>query len=75
MAEKEGRTSVFAIPKVLVTTSLSVPRVAEIVGLMRKSMETTPSTKGKKVGLAMKYADVCGKVEAVLKKCFSIVEK
>src|SRR3989338_1472 len=75
VAEKDGRTLIFSTLKVLATTLPSVPCVFETVGLMRKTREITPRTIGKKVGLRKKCADICGKVGAVLKKCFSIFEK
>ena len=75
VAEKDGRTSVFETLKMFVTTSPSVPLVEEMAGLIRKSIETTPRIIGRKVDLKMKRGDACGKVDVVLRKCFSMVEK
>src|SRR3989344_3559434 len=75
VAEKEGRTSLFSILKVLLITSPSLPWVVEIVGLTRKMSEIIPRTIGKNVGLRKKFALAFGKSGAVLKKCLSIFQK
>jgi len=57
VAEKEGRTSVLDTLNLPVTTSPRVPLVEEIVGLIRKIIEISPSIDRRKVGLKMNPAD------------------
>ena len=57
VAEKDGLTSIFETLKTPATTSLNLPRVEEIVGLMRKIIEIIPRIIGRKVFLRAALVD------------------